>query len=86
MTTSEISAFIDECIGKEHPKINPHYEVQEDIAHIEKYRACIFNMTVQQAIRQHPTESDLIKESFRSEYKQLLTTEDPNKSTVLNLM
>ena len=45
--------FIDECIGKEHLKINPHYEVQEDIAHIEKYRACVFNMTVQQAIRQH---------------------------------
>ena len=86
MSTSEINAFIDKCIAKEQPKINPHYEIQEDIEHIERYRACVFNMTVQQAIRQHPTESDLIKESFRSEYKQLLTTEDPNKSTVLKLM
>lgn len=86
MSTSEINAFIDKCIGKEHPKINPHYEIQEDIASIERYKACIFNMTVQQAIRQHPTESDLIKESFRNEYKQLLTTDDPNKSTVLKLV
>ena len=65
--------------------MNVHYEIQEDISHIEEHGASIFNMTVQQAMRQYPSESDLIAMSAQAEYKQLLTTNDPNKSTVLHL-
>ena len=67
-------------IKEESPKI------QEDISHIEEHGASIFNMTVQQAMRQYPSESDMIAMSAQVEYKQLLATNDPNKSTVLKLI
>jgi len=43
-------------------------------------------MTVQQAINQHPEETELIKTSFRDEYKQLLLSDNPTKPTVLKIM
>ena len=98
MSNSQITSFINNCITENHfntlmknvkqetPKTNTHYEIQEDISHIEEHGASIFNMTVQQAMRQYPSESDLIAMSAQAEYKQLLTTNDPNKSTVLKLI
>jgi hypothetical protein len=62
------------------------YEIHQDIINMIKCENYLFHMTAEQAIKEYPEEQELINKSVKDEWRQLLTTDDPSKLTVLKVM